>query len=111
MMLTTRQMEKYANVLMWALNTARTGRFKKQDIVLLRFDPAAVRFAEVVQAALLDRGLNPVVRPGYTPVMEHNFYEKSCRAQLVFVAPGEEQLLGSAHGSIYLISPPNPSPT
>jgi len=104
-MLTKPQMAKYADVLWWALQTARKKRFKKRDIILIRFDGPAVRLAEILQGRILDLGLNPVMRPGITPVMEHQFYEKAGSGQLAFLAPGEKELCGQVHGSIYLYAP------
>ena len=105
MMLTKRQFEKYSDVLLWGLKTARKGRFKRNDAVLVRFDSAAVNLAETLQGKLLDMGLHPVLRQGLTPVMEHNFYGKSNNRQLVFIAPGEKELLNSLNGNIYLRAP------
>ena len=76
-MLTKGQMSKYADVLLWGLKTSREGRYKKGDIIMLHFELQAVRLAEVLQGKLLDMGLNPVLRLGMTPIMEHNFFEKA----------------------------------
>ncbi len=104
-MLSREKLERYADVLLWGLQTARKGRFKKDEIVLLRFDPAAVGLAERLQGRLLDMGLNVVVRPGLSPVMEHQFYDKSNDRQLVFLTPGEKQLYQNLNGNIYLHAP------
>jgi aminopeptidase len=104
-MLTKRQLEKYSDVLLWGLKTARKGSFKRNDTVLVRFDMAAVKLAEILQGKLLDMGIHPVLRQGLTPVMEHNFYVKSNNRQLVFIAPGEKELLSSLNGNIYLRAP------
>ena len=104
-MLSREKLERYADVLLWGLQTARKGRFKKDEIVLLRFDPAAVGLAERLQGRLLDMGLNVVVRPGLSPVMEHQFYDKSNGRQLVFLTPGEKQLYQNLNGNIYLHAP------
>jgi len=104
-MLTKRQTEKYSDVLLWGLKTARKRKFKRNDIVLLRFDPAAIKLAETLHGKLLDMGMHPVLRQGLTPVMEHNFYGKSNNRQIVFLAPGEKELLNSLNGNIYLRAP------
>lgn len=100
-----RQIERYSDVLLWALKTARVGKFKKNDVVLLRFDLAATKMAETLQGRLLDMGMNPVLRAGLTTKMEHNFYEKANNRQLVFLAPGEKVLHEHLSGSIYLHAP------
>lgn len=104
-MLTKKQMDKYSDVLLWALKTARKGRFKKNEIVLIRFDMAAIRMCEILQGKLLDRGMNPVLRLGLTHKMEHNFYSKANNKQLVFLGPGETKLCNDLNGGIYLHAP------
>ena len=104
-MLTKKQMDKYSGVLLWALKTARNKRFKKNDIVLVRFDLPAIKMAEVLQAKLLDMGMNAILRLESTPTMEHNFYEKANHKQLVFLGPWEKKLCESLNGSIYLHAP------
>ena len=104
-MLTKRQMEKYADVLWWALKTARKGNYRKQDLVLIRYDPAAVKMAEILHARVLEMGMNPVLRPGLTSKMEHNFFEKANNRQLVFLTPGEKELYNNLNGGIYLHAP------
>jgi aminopeptidase len=104
-MLTKKQMEHYSEVLLWALRTARKQKFRKRDIVLIRFDFEATSMAEILQGKLLDWGMNPVIRPGLNAVMEHNFYEKSNLSQLTFLVPGETELFESLNGSIYLHAP------
>ena len=42
-MLTEIQLEKYADILLWGLKTARIGKFKKNNIVLIRYDRPALR--------------------------------------------------------------------
>lgn len=104
-MITGEKLEKYADVLLWGLKTARTDKYARGDIVLVRYDQAAVALAEILQGRLLDMGLNPVLRGGLTPVMEHNFYGKANKRQLAFVAPGEKELCENLHGTISILAP------
>lgn len=104
-MVTEEHIEKYAEVLLWALNIARKERYKKNDIILIRFDPAALRLAEVLQVKILDRGINPVLRGGVSPVMERNFYKKARDKQLVFQPPGDKALCQALNGAVYLHAP------
>ncbi|MEE9611060.1 MAG: aminopeptidase [Desulfatiglandales bacterium] len=105
MSFTNIQEDRYAQVLLWALKTARKGYYKKNDIVLVHYDPAALRIAEILQARLLDMGLNPIPRMGLTSTMERNFFEKANNRQLIFQAPGQEELCKNLNGSIYLYAP------
>ncbi len=104
-MLTEKQLDKYADVLIWGLKTARTGRYKKNDIVQIRFNLPAVRLAEILNEKLLRMGINPVLRMNSTPVMERSFYDIADRKQLVFIPPGEEELYKNINGSIFLHAP------
>jgi len=103
--LTTEQMEKYADVLLWGLRTARTLPFKSGDIVTLRFDQAALPLAELLYGRLVDSKLHAVPRMTLTPRMEFDFYDKASRGQLIFQPPGDRELIDSLNGSIYLHAP------
>jgi aminopeptidase len=105
MHLTEKHLRRYADVLLWGLKTARTKQYRKNDIVLIRFDPRAVRLAEILQARVLDMGMHAILRMGLTCTMEENFYKKAGRQQLVFETPGERELCESLHGSIFLHAP------
>lgn len=104
-MLTKGKTEKYADVLIWALKTAKSKKLEKRAVVAVRFDLPALPLAEALHARLLDLGLNPVMRALGTPTMERDFYEKADRSQLVFIPPGEEELLRNLNGSIFLHAP------
>jgi aminopeptidase len=104
-MLSEKQIEKYADVLLWALNTARKERYRKHEIILVRYDPAAVKLAETLQAKILDRGMNPVLRGGNSPAMEWNFYHKAGEKQLAFQVPGDRELCQALNGAVYVNAP------
>lgn len=104
-MLTKKQLDKYSDVLLWGLKTARKEKFNKGDIVMVRFDLPAVKLAEFIQSRLLEMGMNAILRPGLTPAMEHNFYEKAKNNQLVFVGRWENELCKNLNGSIHLHAP------
>ena len=76
-MFTEKHLDRYADVLLWALKLARTERFKKNDIVLIRYDMPAIRLAEIVFTKLLDRGFHPIPRLNLTTTMEQNFFRFS----------------------------------
>jgi aminopeptidase len=103
--LTERELEKYADTLLWGLKTARRGRFVRNDMVLLQYDPLAAGLAEIIYGRLLDLGLNPVQRSGLTIGMEEMFFRKAGKGQLTFVAPGEKEFYENLHGRIFLRAP------
>lgn len=104
-MLTDIQIERYADVLIWGLKTARKAPFKKHDIILLQYEKPALRLAEVLYEKLLDMGMHVVQRMGMTYKMEYGFYKKGDKKQLVFVPPGEKELYEHINGRIFLRAP------
>ena len=104
-MFTAKQLQRYADVLWWGLTTARPKTFKKNDIVVIRYNGPAVRLAEILYAKLLAMGIHPVQRMNPTPAMERYFYLISSGKQLVFLPPGEKELMSRLSGSIFLYAP------
>ncbi|OQX24546.1 MAG: aminopeptidase [Desulfobacteraceae bacterium IS3] len=104
-MFTETQLNNYADVLLWGLKTARRKKFKKNDIVLIRYDKPALRLAEILYDKLIGMGMNPVQRVNLSPLMERSFYHKSRDSQLNFRVPGDEELYNNLSAGIYLIAP------
>ena len=104
-MLTDKQLDKYADVLLWGLKKARTKKYKNNDIIMIRFDLPAIKLAEILQAKLLHMGMNPILRFNTTPKMELDFYGISNPKQLVFQPPGSIELCNNLNGSIFLHAP------
>ncbi|GAB6057381.1 aminopeptidase [Desulfonatronum parangueonense] len=104
-MFTEKHLDAYAQVMLWALETARGRKLKAGNIVLLQSDPAAVALSEKIYALLLDRSLQPVVRWNPSVRMEHDFYARGEDRHLTFHPPGTKELLGALHGAIHLRAP------
>ncbi|MFZ5564475.1 MAG: aminopeptidase [Thermodesulfobacteriota bacterium] len=104
-MLTPKQLEKYADVLLWGVSKARPVRFKKHDVIAVRYDTRAVPLAEVLYEKLLTAGRHVILRSGQTPVMEELFYRHADAEQLLFLAPGEKEMMKGLNGNISLIAP------
>jgi aminopeptidase len=104
-MLTQRQLERYAEVLWWGLATARRNRFRKKDIVQIRFHAGAIPLAEILYRRLIQAGIHPVLRMAGTPNMERHFYEFAQAWQIDFIPPGEERLAQRLNGNIFLLAP------
>ena len=104
-MFTEKQLDRYADVLLWGLTTARKKKFNKNDIVLVRYNLQALRLAEIIYEKLLAAGHNPILRAGYTPWVEKRFFTLSNKEQLIFEPPGEKELVKHLNGSISLIAP------
>ena len=56
------QLDRYADVMLWGLKSARKERYRKNDIILIRYDLPAIKLAEILQAKLLEMEMNPVLR-------------------------------------------------
>ena len=104
-MLSKIYLNRYADVLLWGLKTARTKKYQKGDIIMIRYDLAALHLAEILQAKLLDMGMNPVLRMNSTPQMDRHFFEKADNTQLIFQAPGDKELSENLNGNIFLYAP------
>jgi aminopeptidase len=98
-------LEKYADVLLWGLSTARKGAYKKGDVILIQYDPDAIDLAETLYRKILERGMYPIQRMGLTHTMEHTFYELADQARLKYLPPGDKELYGGINGRIFLRAP------
>ena len=104
-MLTKLQLERYADVMVWAVMEERRGKFKKGDIVRVKFELPAMSLAEEIQIRLLDKGMHASMRPLISDNMERNFYEHASNKQLSFVMPWEETAVNSVNGNIFILAP------
>jgi len=105
MTFTDEQLEKYAEILMWGMRTARSRDFQQGDMVLIRFDPPGRRLAENLFETIVEQGYQPVQRVNATPNMEHAFFQKGRDEQLSFIPPGDEEFYSHLHGSISILAP------
>lgn len=95
----------YAKVLLWALENQRGSRFKNRDIVIIKYDHAALPLAEAIFALLIDRHLHPVMETSLTPAMKAELYINSSYGQLTFYPPGKKELYEQAQGVIRIHAP------
>jgi len=106
MLLTKTQLEKYAQVMIWALKAARrNGKFKPYDVVLLRTDVGATPLAEEIYHQLLTQKLQPVLRFNAPENFAKDFYTTADKKQLAFIAPGEKEFQSGINGLIALRAP------
>ncbi len=104
-MLSSAQMEKYADVLIWGLETARTKPFKPYDVILLRYESPSLPLAEALHRKLLQRKWNVVVRGLLNPVMERDFFSYTDSRQRKFIGDWEEAFFEQINGNIFLSAP------
>lgn len=106
MFLTKTQTAKYADVMLWALKSARHGTaFKPYDVILLRYEPLALPLAEVLYAKLTEQKFNVVARQTNPDSFSRAFYNQADDTQLAFIAPGEKELQAGLNGLISLRAP------
>ena len=98
-------LERYADILFWGLKTARRDAFRRGNVILIQYDPAALRLAEILYGKIVSAGMYPVQRQGLTVEMERAFYGRGNCRQLTFLPPGEKELMTNLHGRIYLHAP------
>jgi aminopeptidase len=104
-MLSDLQLDNYARVLFWGMQKARVTPFAPGDIVLVRTDLAALPLAEKMQALILARGLNPVLRITPPSALEKCYFGLSGQEQLSFVVPGDRELYEHLDGMASLLAP------
>ena len=98
--------EKYADVMIYALKSARKGgKFKPGENILLSFDYPALNLAEVIYKKLIEQGFNVVARPYLSESMTKSFYTKASAKQLKFCAPWDKVLNENLNGLIALRAP------
>ncbi len=105
-MFTNIQLQKYADVLIWALQAARrNGTFKKYDSVLLRTDMAAAPLAKAVYSKLLAQRYNVLLRWNAPEDFTTAFYQLADNKQLAYLPKGELEIQGNINGLIALHAP------
>ncbi len=101
-------LNKYADVLIWGLETARKttgGEFKKGDIIIVRYELDSLKLAEILHRKLLEKGFHVVMKMDDTPKMEFDFFDVANEEQLKFLAPWNKTLYKHLNGSIWLGAP------
>lgn len=101
-------LNKYAEVMIWALETARKGtggEYKKGDIILVRYELDSLGLAEIVYRKLLEKGLRVIPRMDITPKMEFDFFDIADDEQLKFLGSWEKILYKNLNGLMGLFAP------
>lgn len=107
-MFTKEILEKYADVVIWGLKTARGttgGKYKKGDVICIIHEPNSLKLAEVLHKKLLEREMHVVTRMTDTPKMEFDFFNVANEEQLKFLPPWNKVLYKHLNGLIWLEAP------
>lgn len=106
MIFTKAQLDRYADVMVWAMENARRGgKFKKYDTVLVRAEMGALPLAEAVYQRLLDKRYHPVVRFTAPDSFQRALYTQADDKQLTHIAAGEAAFQEELNGLIALRAP------
>jgi aminopeptidase len=103
--LSEEHLARYAEVLIWGLTTARKGHYRNGNIVLIQYDRASLRLAEILYEQIIEMGMHPVQRVNLSTEMERSFFGNASERQLIFQPPGDAELYSNLHGRIYLHAP------
>lgn len=104
-MLNKSQLEKYSDVLIWALKTARSKPFRSYDIILIRYERQALPLAGIIYRKLIQEKFNVILRGLSTPSIEKDFFACSDIRQRKFIGQWEDKFYNSLSGNIYLSAP------
>ena len=107
-MFTKEILDKYADVLIWGLETARrstSGEYKKGDIIQVCYELDSIRLAEVLCRKLLEKGMNVTSQMKGTPKMEFDYFDVASEEQLKFLFPWSKAMSRHLHGIIALMAP------
>ena len=104
-MFTSKELERYAQVMIWGMKKARKEPFAEGDIVLVRTDKSALPLANAIYETVIKMGMNPVVRINLSEELEKTFFSHAQDFQLEFKIPGDEELYSSLNGLISLLAP------
>ena len=106
MILTKTQLDRYADVMVWAMEYGRLGgKFTKYDKVLVRCEVGATPLAQAVYERLLDKKYNPIVRFIAPEGFQRALYSKADDKQLAYIPAGEEAFQEHLNGLIALRAP------
>lgn len=98
-------LQKYAAVLVHALKSARAGKFKKGENILISYDIPALPLAEEVYKILIAEGYNIAPRPYLTEPMSKNLYTLANDKQLKFTPVWEKVMMENLNGLVALRAP------
>lgn len=104
-MLSATEIEKYAEVMVWAIDASRPAPLKPGHLAVIHWDRPALPLAESVYRLLTNRHLHTVQRMRSTPFMEQSFYDAASPSQLSYTVPGQKEMSEALNASIHLLAP------
>ncbi|GAB6058793.1 aminopeptidase [Desulfonatronum parangueonense] len=99
------ELDRYADVLIWAAELSRGQPFKTSETILIEYDLLARRLVETLYTRILERGLVPVQHQRATATMELSYLSNANNKRLHVLAPGELERKGGVNGLIRILAP------
>lgn len=101
-------LSKYADVLIWGLETAREstgGKYKKGDVIYIIYELDSLKLTEVLYRKLLEKGMHVIIRMKGTPKMEFDFFDVANEEQLKFLPSWSKEMYKHLNGVMALYAP------
>jgi len=98
-------LERYSEILIWAVETARQKTFAPEDSILIQGGLLGMPLIKSIHKILLIKKMNPIVKIQVPSDLEQDFYEYANDHQLAYIPFGEETLMNCIQGSINVRAP------
>lgn len=105
---TEKQLENYAEILFWGLETARkqAGKsYQPNDLIFINYELDAIPLLEKLYRSLIKKGFHVMTKMNSLPEIERDFFNYANEDQLKFLPPWSEKMYEHLHGTINLIAP------
>lgn len=104
-MFTEKQLDNYAEALLWGICKQRKSDFKEGDVVMIKSRTPGMPLVEVLYRKVLQRGWQPVVRILGTDTMEVDYFTYAKDHHLDWLPPWWKEEAQEVRGNIYIIAP------
>lgn len=104
-MFTDKQLDNYAEALLWGLCKQKTGEFKDGDVFMIKGKAPALPLMECLYRKVLQRGWQPVVKILSTDTMEVDYFEYAKGYHLDWLPPWWKEEAQEVRGNIYIHAP------
>ena len=104
-MFTEKQLDNYADALIWGICKQKDSEFKDGDVVMIKSKTPGMPLVEALYRKVLQRGWQPVVRILGTDTMEVDFYTYAKGHHLDWLPPWWKEDAQEVRGNIYIHAP------
>ena len=104
-MFTEKQLDNYAEALLWGLCKQKKDEFKAGDIIMIKASSPAMALVECLYRKVLQRGWQPVVKILPTEIMEVDYFTYAKDYHLDWLPPWWKEEAQEVRGNIYISAP------